>query len=348
MGPEIVIPVLSGLQWLAAMVLLSRLAIPPKMRRAPASEAGEISVIIPARNEESNLEELLASLRRQQVQAREVIVVDDGSEDGTAEVAARAGANVVDAGELPEGWRGKPWACMEGARVAQGRLLLFLDADCRLSDNGLQGLLDHFPGGALACCPWHVIKRPYEECSAIFNLMMAMGTIPRLLCGPCLLVDRDDYAAIGGHSAARGEVLENVTLSTTFTSVGVRVRSIPGRGIVSFRMYPEGMRSLVAGWTKGCRTGASAVDAPTLLLIILWVGGLVSGMVMPFVTSWGWWIYFAFAVQMAALLRRVGSFSLLTAAVYPGLLVFYLAVFLRAMGPAGRSVQWKGRVIHGN
>ena len=86
-------------------------------------------MIIPARNEAHNLPRLLESLASQSVQPREVIVVDDGSTDDTAEIARRHGAEVLVSKPLPEGWRGKPWACHQGAEAASGDLLCFVDAD---------------------------------------------------------------------------------------------------------------------------------------------------------------------------------------------------------------------------
>jgi hypothetical protein len=88
-----------------------------------------ISIIIPARNEEHNLPNLLHSLRGQSTEVDEVIVVDDQSTDHTAMVARGWGAKVVDAGELPAGWMGKTRACWVGAGHSAGSLLVFLDAD---------------------------------------------------------------------------------------------------------------------------------------------------------------------------------------------------------------------------
>ena len=85
-----------------------------------------ISVIIPARNEERSLPSLLSSLHNQTLKPDEIIVVDDNSEDATAEVAEKGWAKVIHAKALPEGWHGKAWACWTGAKEAQGEILVFL------------------------------------------------------------------------------------------------------------------------------------------------------------------------------------------------------------------------------
>ena len=306
----------------------------------------EVSIIIPARNEAANLPPLLESILSQARQPLEVLVVDDDSEDGTAAVAESAGATVIRSEPLPAGWRGKTWACAQGANHAKGRLLLFLDADCRFEEGGLSELLHRYQGGAFAVCPYHRVERAYESLSAFFNLIMVAGTVRKGLCGQCLLVDRETYRQAGGYHAVRSAILENVMFADPLRSTGSRIATIPGKGILSFRMYPDGIASVVEGWTKGFVAGAASTPKPDLVLISIWISSLILGIVAPFFFAAGWLIYTAFALQLAAMLRRVGNFPFLTAALYPVALAFYLAVFLRALGPAGKQVTWKGRSLH--
>src|SRR4030043_464378 len=88
-----------------------------------------ISVIIPARNEADLLPVLLASLRNDDSVPNEIIVVVGQCEDRTKEVAEGEGVTIIDSEPLPAGWVGKPWACYQGARLAKGDTLIFLDAD---------------------------------------------------------------------------------------------------------------------------------------------------------------------------------------------------------------------------
>lgn len=345
MGPELIIMAAGGLQWLASLPLLLRLRVPAAGAGARGM-AREVSIIIPARNEASNLPRLLSSIAAQALPPCEVIVVDDDSTDGTGKIASEAGATVVSPGPLPGSWRGKTWACHQGAASSSGRLLLFLDADCWLEDRGLEEILARYQGGALAVCPYHAIGKLHEDASALFNLIMVMGVVPQGLFGQCLLIDRESYYRAGGHESVKAEILENVKLAGQVRAAGSRTTAMPGRGMIAFRMYPEGLGALVNGWTKGFAAGAAATPVLTLVMISVWIGGLIAGIVAPFVTPWGWLIYGAFALQMVAMLRKVGSFSPLCGLLYPLVLVFYLGVFARSLGPAGRKATWKGRKLH--
>ncbi len=112
------------LLWLLGFLFLFRVPL----CRGTGTGGEKVSVIIPARNEEAGLPGLLESLARQDPGPEEVIVVDDGSEDATAERAAQAGAKVLPSRPLPEGWRGKTWACWQGAEASRGEVLLCLAA----------------------------------------------------------------------------------------------------------------------------------------------------------------------------------------------------------------------------
>ena len=92
-------------------------------------ESPDVSVIVPARNEEACLANCLRSLVGQAGSSFEVIVVDDHSTDGTREIAESFPVTVINADPLPEGWSGKCNACWSGAKVAKGKWLLFTDAD---------------------------------------------------------------------------------------------------------------------------------------------------------------------------------------------------------------------------
>lgn len=358
MGTPIVLILAALGPWLVGFIVLGRLL----GRRAAAAAArctpdrtiaDTLSVIIPARNEERNLPVLLRSLTSQPARPREIIVVDDESTDRTAEVARRFGATVVSSEPLPDGWRGKTWACWQGARAASGGLLLFVDADTWFEPDGLLRILDGHAGGVSSVGPYHAVRRPYEQLSAFFNLLMTAGTgafgllggEPNGLFGQMLLVGREHYWSVRGHEAVKGRILENFHLAERFHEHGVSLRCMVGKGACAFRMYPDGLRQLIEGWTKGFASGAAQTSRVLLVLIVIWMVGMVFGASL---LTRGWAgapIYLLYAVQLYLLLRRIGRFRWYTALFYPLPLGFYFVVFTRSMLRSGRQVTWKGRTL---
>jgi len=332
--------------WAAGFLLLGRF----RRRGVPGApdRAWTASVVIPARNEEHNLPKLLRSLATQSAKPRQVIVVDDGSTDRTADLARQLGATVIPSQPLPEGWRGKTWACHQGAQAAANDLLLFVDADTWFEPDGLARILAVYPGGAFSAGPYHAVQKAYEDLSLFFNLAMTVGTLPDGLFGQMLLVDRQSYHRVGGHETVRGRVLENFWLASQFRVAGIPVRSISGRGAFSFRMYPNGLRDLIAGWTKGFASGAGQTPRGALLVIVAWMIGLMLAPLGWLITGdWLRWgaLYLACAAQVGWFSRLVGTFRWLTALLYPVPLIFFFVVFLWSALRSGRTVTWKGREI---
>ena len=309
----------------------------------------DVSLIIPARNEEHNLPKLLASLGKQQTRLHELIVIDDGSSDRTAEIARSRGARVITSAPLPEGWRGKTWACHQGALAASGDLLIFIDADTWFEAGGLDRALTYYAGGAFSIGPYHAVEKSHEDFSLFFNLAMSVGTLPQGLFGPFLMIGRDAYERIGGHASVRGRVLENFRLAAACRENAISVQSMNGRGMIAFRMYADGMASLVEGWTKGFASGANHTPRNSLFLVIAWMSAL---MIPPLAGCLsGEWLLWGPPCALAALQviwigRMLGSFRLTSLAFYPLPLAFFFALFTRSAMVSGKKVRWKGRDIH--
>jgi 4,4'-diaponeurosporenoate glycosyltransferase len=330
---------------------------------APDVPAAGVTVVIPARNEELSLPNLLGDLERSRPAGCRVVVVDDHSTDRTAEIARSFDfVDLVDAPDLPEGWTGKCWACHTGARSADGDYLVFLDADVRLEEGSLERLVaaTDRDGGLLSVQPWHDVERPYEQLSALFNVIALMGTAagsrrgPTGAFGPVLVTRRADYQAVGGHAEVAAEVVEDLALAQRYRDSGRPVRIVAGRGGVRFRMYPAGPAQVVEGWTKNFASGAGATRPLRLLAIIVWVAGLTSAAgtfvsaaqgSLPFLAAAA--IYATYVVQLTAMFRQVGRFGPLTAVCSPVLVVFFFGVFARSLWRTHvrRSVEWRGRTI---
>lgn len=350
--------------WAAGWVVLGRVKLCGLDDADKTISAAQLSVIIPARNEEQNLPTLLRSLAAQAIRPREIIVVNDASTDRTAEIAQQLGARIMNSQPLPEGWRGKTWACHQGAQEATGDLLLFLDADTWFEPDGLRRVLAEFQaagGGVLSVAPHHAVCTFHEQFSAFFNLVMLAGTgaftmrgdglAPRGLLGQFMLIERSAYQRVGGHEAVKGRILENFWLAEQLRAAGVPLRCRGGRGVFAFRMYPQGWREVVDGWTKGFASGAGQTPLPILLLIVAWMFGLMAAPLRLALGSQSllWLgVYALGSAQVAWLLRCVGTFHWSAALFYPVPLIFYFAVFARSVSRARnkQTVVWKGRQIH--
>ena len=354
---------LEAARWLTGLWLLWSV---PGCRRdgAGGEDLEDVSVVVPARDEEPTLPTLLASLAAQDPPPGEVLVADDHSVDDTAGVAGRAGVAVIACPPLPEGWTGKAWACWTGANAARGATLVFLDADTELAPGGLARLVaeQRAYGGLLSVQPFHVTRRAHEQLSALFNVVAMMGVAAFTplgrrarragAFGPCLVCRRRDYEAVGGHEAVRGQVIEDVALSRRFLRAGLPVTCLGGRGTVDFRMYPGGLGQVVEGWSKNFAAGAGGTPPLAFLLVSVWLSGCISaaghlagvgGMAPAAALA----LYAAYAAQLRWMLARIGRFAWWSAALFPVPLAFFLAVFARslALTHLRGEVRWRGRRI---
>ncbi|MFC1970513.1 glycosyltransferase [Chloroflexota bacterium] len=327
-----------------------------------------ISVIIPSRNEENTLPNLLRSLEGQLSSEDEVIVVDDHSEDRTKAVAEKSGVKLLESLPTPEGWIGKTWACSQGARMASGEILVFLDADTVLEKNGLKNIIETYVerDGVLSIQPYHKMRNLYEQFSAFFNIVMmaAIGAFTILgnrikpigLFGPVVAIKRQYYLDSGGHEKVKSEILEDVAFGSELQKKGVEVHCLGGKDTISFRMYPNGIKELINGWSKGFAVGAVKTSIPLLVLIVAWISGSIGttrNLVEAIAATnnvqiaiWGG-LYVLFAAQIYWMLVRIGNFKFYTALLFPIPMSFFVLVFTYSFVRIflARSVKWKGREI---
>ena len=335
-----------------------------RLKSFKKSFPSKVSIVIPARNEFKRISPLLQSIQSQASLIHEYIVVDDNSTDGTATLAKTLGAKVVSAPPLPKGWFGKPWACYQGAKVATGDVLMFLDADVKILPQGMEAMLSEFNKDRtpLSIQPYHMMKKGYESLSLFFNLivMMTTGLFTPLgsrmnassFFGPCQIISKEDYWKVDGHAVAKHAVLEDMVLGEALRkSTEKNVRSRAGRGVIVFRMYGEGLRALIEGWTKNFATGAKLIPTWLMVLISLWMTGmftaLLSGLA-PFMWQDQTYLigYLFVGLTTWLLSRKVGNFSPFIIMLFPIQLTFFLWLFIRSSIRSNqKKVTWKGREL---
>ncbi len=334
-------------------------ALPPLGNRTPERERTLplLSVIVPARNEEKNLQQLLPRLKNlDYAGAVEIIVVDDHSRDDTRAVAEHFGARVLRVQELPAGWHGKPHACHIGAGAARGEWLLFTDADTlHTADSAAHAVIfarQHALDGLtlfLQQTPRNVLQGAVLS-TAFAGLFAGARADKTLMNGQYILLRRDVYFASGGFEAVRAEPLEDLALGNRLRKLGYAFLALRGENAASVCMYADtrqmwhGMTRLGAGSLKWSGSGAlvtalftTALMSPLLVLadvlrgklhfawlLLAWLAASAS--VMPFARRFGslWF----------ALLAPVGALFVLLAA--------WWGLLLRVLG---RGIHWRGRSV---
>ncbi|HET9222573.1 MAG TPA: glycosyltransferase, partial [Roseiflexaceae bacterium] len=314
----------------------------------------------------------------------ELVVVDDGSTDGTADrVRAYAdripGLRIIPGAALPSGWAGKPWACWQAAARARGEWLLFLDADVVPAPDLLGALLENAEARRLDLLTLMPLMRlgSFAErlaLPAFMSLLYALYPLDRVsdpaspiafANGQCLLVRRAAYDALDGHRAVRDSILEDTHLGQRAQAAGLRLEALAAPDLVAVRMY-TGWRSLAEGLSKnalaGFRSGGSRswfVAARQTLIAFLayalvatgwwaWQPGDRGGsLLQAALVLYGLALAIVTLVTYAWLARRRYRLGFGWGMLYPlGLAIYFgLAGIGLVRLASGRGVVWKGRVF---
>jgi 4,4'-diaponeurosporenoate glycosyltransferase len=285
-----------------------------------------ITVIIPARNEALRIHPLLDSLKPYKNDV-EIIIVDDHSEDDTGSLASSYGYHVVVPKERPKGWKGKPWALDQGVSHAKGDIIVFLDADTVILKHGLEKIFSVFleTKTPLSIQPYHQMKTSVERLSVFFNVLVVMAAntytlfknklTPHAFFGPTQVMSKQDYLDFATDPSVTSQVLEDIYLGKSFLKNGKRIRSIIGKNIVSFRMYPEGFKDMLLGFGKNFANGAIAIGPIQAILLSLWISApyasiniLLTSLLTQGDILIPAFIYFVFGIQLYLFSRQIGNF----------------------------------------
>ncbi|SHK77183.1 Glycosyl transferase family 2 [Alicyclobacillus tolerans] len=325
-----------------------------------------ISVIIPARNEEENLRTNLplwmSAHELDPNLIAEIIVVDDSSTDRTAFIAMAAGAKVHSLRHSPRAWYGKTWALISGATRAKGDWLLFADADVYIEPGHLLQWLRNLPPTAAyyTVQPSHKHQESFEQLTLLANastvLMMSKGALPPRQSGgfgPFSLTPKEVYFHVGSHLLVRSEILEQYRFAQKMSFYVPVINLLGGNTI--FQNIHKNLNELWTSWVKTLAASALAEgNRWRSFLIVLWIMGLLS--------FWPIWLnsqqptkshfiafsiaYFAEAALLLALLRRSGSFSVISASLFPISSLLLVIMFLHSVWKIMivKQVEWKGKV----
>jgi chlorobactene glucosyltransferase len=290
---------------------------------APAeSEPPLVSILVPARNEERDLAPCLRALRAQDYPRTEIVFIDDQSTDRTAaiaraELAGAPGARLLAGRPRPgEGWTGKSWALAQAVPEARGEYLLFSDADIVHHPRALSQAVAELRAlelDALSIMPaidcqsrWEKIVMP------LFALLAGLvepldkanrpGARDCRMSGAFILIRRAAYAAVGGHEAVRGEILEDMALARRLKEAGRPLRLVYTHDLSRTRMYDR----LRDAWQGLARVSYPMLKYSPALLLVAW-GASLLGTVVP-------WLAVAGGALAALLGRPCGGAAALAGA----------------------------------
>jgi cellulose synthase/poly-beta-1,6-N-acetylglucosamine synthase-like glycosyltransferase len=336
--------------------------------RPPGGTPGEgtfVSILVPARNEEDNIAICIEAALAARGVAIEIVVMDDGSTDRTAEIvrsiAARdARVRLETCPPLPKGWTGKVHACARLAEAARGTHLLFIDADVRLEPDAAASMAGHArrTGAAMVTgVPRQIIGSLGEALTVPMINFLLFCYLPgggraftrraemAAACGQLMLVERRAYVAAGGHAAIRGVLHDALQLARGMRAAGHATEIVEGAPLATCRMY-RGFAESWRGFIKNAREGmATPVGLP------IWTAMLAGAFLWPFALLPGAWAFLAIGIGLAlraAVTLRVRE-PWWTIPLHPAAVAVALAIQWTALvrGLMGKPAGWKGRAYQG-
>ena len=355
---------LTNLIFFAAVVLLS-LALTNffTIRRpgALAQRSESVSILIPVRNEEENIGELVLSLQAQEILVNpEIIFIDDSSTDKTAErlqqtIAAGAKIRVINSPALPKNWLGKPWALQQGYLQASGEIIVTIDADVRLTSTAIaQAIAMLGDRSFISPYPKQIAQSATERLIQPLLQWSWMSTVPLRLAekssrtslavanGQFFLVRKSALDKIGGFTAIASEVLDDMELARALIKSGEHGGVADGSSLAQTRMY-KNFAEIKAGYGKslwkafGSKIGSAGaitfLFATGIAPVIIWFSG----------NPLGFFAYeFMVITRMLSAARSRGR--VIDSFLHPiscAILIYLIIYSWRARG----VVAWKGRTL---
>ena len=347
------------------------LELSPSLGTKPPS----VLIVIPARNEEGNIEACVRTALAQDYPELRVRVVDDHSTDRTAALVQALAAQdsrleLLHAPSLPSRWLGKPHALHAGTRGAETDYFLFVDADLRLAPSAVRrsvAAAEKSQAGLLTMTPSLLAQGFWERAAQPVIGMLLFSLIDPVKArdpdsevaaayGPYLLFKRTAYDQIGGHSSVAMEVVEDLRLAQHIKRARLGFGYVHGVEAIELRMY-DSLRSLVAGWRKnfhvalGSALWLGPIAAAAVTLIFGWpTVALIAAALHYFIsdsarTSLLGPAVFCYGADWLARLSLAHNYRITRrgSRIFGGLVVAYILCSSCYRAWRGKPVTWRGR-----
>jgi chlorobactene glucosyltransferase len=319
-----------------------------------------VSVVVPARNEEANIGNLLDDLAMQTYDHVEIIVANDDSTDKTAEIAGSyAGVTLIDAGLKTDGWLGKNHACYKASKLAKGKYLLFLDADVRLGRTAIASAVGYFEHSGivlLSVFPQQLMhnKGVYRVVPLMNYILLSLLVLPLVKWtrfvsmsaanGQFMLFDRELYTALEPHKQFRNEKVEDIHISRYYKRNGYRIACVTGNRDIACSMYST-YEQAIEGFSKNVFAFFGNSVVAGLLFWIIALTGIFWMMALP------WYalvIYSVAVISTRWLISTTSRQSIFTNIVmhYAQLITLGKLMFRALQHQRKKNYQWKGRSVY--
>jgi glycosyltransferase involved in cell wall biosynthesis len=323
-----------------------------------------ISVLIPARNEEANIGNLLESLQKIKNENIEILVCNDHSTDNTEGIIKKCATNdcrvqLIQSKQLPNGWLGKPHACYQLAQQAKGRYFLFVDADVILLGNIVADAVSYAKKhqlGLLSVFPRQLQLSLGEKCTVPLMNYILLTLLPLIFVrispfkshaaanGQFMLFDADVYKKLQPHGQFKNSAVEDIGISRFYKSRRIKTACLIGEERIQCRMYTS-YKDALNGFSKNIFMFFGNMPVLAFLFWACAAFGLVS--VIVYNIYWAL-LYLLVAVSIQILCAVVSKQSVISTVIFfPVNLFFMLRVLMRALIlKKQKNYIWKGRNIY--
>ncbi|WP_207424667.1 glycosyltransferase [Desertivirga brevis] len=336
----------------------------PKLPKSPRRYNELVSILIPARNEEEDIITLLKSIKLQDYENYEVIILDDNSEDDTYTICERfceknKNFRVIKGQELPEGWLGKNFACHQLASQAKGKYLLFLDADELIKDGLINNSIHRMKLGRLALLSLFTnqqMETVGERLVVPLMHFILLNSLPLRLVklskktslaaasGQFMFFDAAVYHKHSWHAQVKSNVVEDVEIIKLVKAYQYNTESLLGNGYIYCRMY-KSYGEAIQGFSKNLLAGFNNNIAGLICYLLLVIIGPI------FIALYLDVQLLFFAITLIILSRIMislasGQNAFLNIILHPlQMISFVIIAILSIKKNLSSEISWKGRII---
>ena len=304
------------------LVAATNLIFSPVLKKRDYAENPLVSILIPARNEEENITNILRDLEKQSYKNIEVIVFNDQSTDETAEMTQRFSKadkrfRLVNSVGLPPGWLGKNNACHQLALQSKGDYLLFLDADVRVKSGIIESALTQVQKHhlkLLTIFPKQIMKTKGEKIVVPLMNSILLSLLPLILTrvsshsslaagnGQFMFFEKTTYFEILPHEKVKQNPVEDILIARLYKKRGYKMQCMTGNKTISCRMY-QGLGEAIDGFTRSLpHFFGGSHFAAFLYWLITTFGIFIVAFYLPFV-------YIIFTILLIIFIKTATSVS---------------------------------------